>query len=86
MSGLLFLCAMIGFVVIAYWAFKNDAMGPNECGSGLFAMKLPAAVQPKSAPKWKKTLVAEGPRRTNRRETAPRKPSWRRTLLYGSVR
>ena len=42
MSGLLFLFTVAGFVLIAYWAYRNDAMGLQECGSGLLAMSLTA--------------------------------------------
>ena len=83
MSGLLFLGAVSGFVMIAYWAFRNDAMRPDECGSGLLAMQLPSAATAKSVPQWKKVGLIQGPRRA---ETAAGKPHWKRTLLYGSVR
>ena len=86
MSGLLFLGAVGGFVMIAYWAFQNDAMRPDECGSGLLAMQLPSAATAKSVPKWKKISLTQGPRRASRAETVTGKPNWKRTLLYGSVR
>ena len=85
MSGLLFLFTVAGSVLIAYWAYRNDAMGLQECGSGLLAMSVVAA-KPKSLPKWKKTGLAaiEAPRRLKAAGNA--KPGWKRTLLYGSVR
>ncbi|MGZ5921463.1 MAG: hypothetical protein ACXWLJ_00580 [Rhizomicrobium sp.] len=86
MSGLLFLFTVAGFVLIAYWAYRNDAMGLQECGSGLLAMSAVAA-KAKPLPKWKKTgpaVVIEAPRRLKTAGTA--KPGWKRTLLYGSVR
>ena len=86
MSGLLFLFSVAGFVLIAYWAYRNDAMGLQECGSGLLAMSAVAA-KAKPLPKWKKAgpAVIDGPAPLEgRRERA--KPGWKRTLLYGSVR
>jgi hypothetical protein len=86
MSGLLFLISVSGFVLVAYWAFRNDAMQAGACGSGLLAMKLNTAEAPKSVPKWKETKAAEAPRQLGRREKAQPAPSWRRTLLYGNAR
>lgn len=85
MSGLLFLFAVAGFVLIAYWAYRNDAMGLRECGSGLLAMRATDA-KAKPLPKWKKAGPAaiEAPRRLKAPGNA--KPGWKRTLLYGSVR
>jgi hypothetical protein len=85
MSGLLFLFTVAGFVLIAYWAYRNDAMGLQESGSGLLAMSM-AAAKPKPLPKWKKSGPAEieAPRRSKAAGNA--KPGWKRTLLYGSVR
>ena len=85
MSGLLFLFAVAGFVLIAYWAYRNDAMGLRECGSGLLAMRAPDA-KAKPLPKWKMAGPAaiEAPGRLKAPGNA--KPGWKRTLLYGSVR
>ena len=87
MSGLLFLFFVAGFVLIAYWAYRNDAMGLQECGSGLLALRA-AAPKTKPLPKWKKTTpVSESPRRANRlKAAAGRKPGWKRTLLYDAAR
>ncbi|MEP6831580.1 MAG: hypothetical protein ABI963_14655 [Rhizomicrobium sp.] len=84
MSGILFLASIIGFVVIAYWAFKNDAMGLNENGSGLLAMRsATGSAKSKSAPKWKKEpgTVIESPRRLERMKAAGQKKTrWNRAL------
>jgi hypothetical protein len=86
MSGLLFLFSVAGFVLIAYWAFRNDAMGLQECGSGLLAMRT-LAPKSKPLPKWRKAgPVIESPRRLKRLKAAGRKPGWKRTLLPGAAR
>jgi len=87
MSGLLFLISVAGFVLVAYWAFRNDAMQADACGSGLLAMKLAMAKAPKSVPKWKKSKTPHAPRQLGHREKVQAAaPGWRRTLLYGTVR
>ncbi len=85
MSGLVFLFAVAGFVLIAYWAYRNDAIGLEECGSGLLAMSA-AAAKAKPLPKWKKTGPAaiEAPRQL--KGSGHAKPGWKKTFLYGSVR
>lgn len=87
MSGLLFLISVMGFVLIAYWAFRNDAMGLNENGSGLLAMRSSTAAKPKSVPKWKKEphRAIENPRQLGRIK-AEKKPLWNRALLPGRGR
>jgi len=86
MSGLLFLAAVGGFVLIAYWAFQNDTMQPQETGSGLLAMRVLAAANAKPVPKWKKAPALEVAHRPSRAETPSKKPFWRQTLLYGGAR
>lgn len=86
MSGLLFLAAVGGFVFIAYWAFQNDGMQPQECGSGLLAMRALAASRLKAVPKWKKAAAQEGTRQLARAEAVSKKPLWRQTLLYNDAR
>jgi hypothetical protein len=58
MSGILFLLEVSAFVLLAYWAFRNDKIGLTEGGEGLFAIRdLSAPAEPKTrAPKWKKGL------------------------------
>jgi hypothetical protein len=84
MSGLLFLISIIGFVVVAFWAFKNDAMGLNEQGSGLLAMRASTDTAPKAGPKWKKE--ARQPTLNSRRLAGPKangdkKPRWNQAFL-----
>ncbi len=88
MSGLLFLCTMAAFVLIAYWSYQNDAMEPSDSGSGLLAMRLSTQEKPVSAPRWKKALDSnriESPRRIARLKAIAAKPLWRRSF-YGSAR
>lgn len=58
MSGILFLIEICAFVLLAYWAFRNDKIGLTESGEGLFAIRDSAApVEPKTrTPKWKQGL------------------------------
>lgn len=58
MSGILFLLEVAAFVLLAYWAFRNDKIGLTEGGEGLFAMRdLSAPSEPKKrTPKWKQGL------------------------------
>ena len=58
MSGILFLLEVSAFVLLAYWAFRNDKIGLTEGGEGLFAIRdISAPAEPKTrAPKWKKGL------------------------------
>jgi len=89
MSGLLFLISVVGFVLIAYWAFRNDAMGLNEFGSGLLAMRPSDSVKPKSVPKWKKEAhsATEVARRLDHTKTVDeKKPRWNQTFLPGRNR
>lgn len=90
MSGLLFLIAVVGFVVIAYWAYRNDVAGLGEYGSGLLAMRATNAVKPKAGPKWKKQ--AQPSADVIARRLAPlkpddgKKPRWNQTFLPGRDR
>ena len=83
MSGLLFLFGVTGFILIVYWAFKNDGMKPDETGSGLLAMRLLTAAKQKSVPKWKKAAMPDRPRVSAAQEKKPSaKASWQRSLQY----
>lgn len=89
MSGLLFLIAVVGFVLIAYWAYRNDVAGLGEYGTGLLAMRSTTAVRPKAGPKWKKQ--AQPSADIARRLAAPKpdgdkKPRWNQTFLPGRDR
>ena len=90
MSSLLFLGQIIGVLLLAYWAFKNDSMRRSEGGAGLFAMKpVKGADGAATGPAWKKSNAFKslpkmgavrqltGPHK-NEAKTAPRwKRSWR---------
>lgn len=81
MSGLLFLFAVAAFVLIAYWAYRNDTMAIGEEGSGLLAMRSEAP-KAKPVPKWKK---AAEPRESAARQPSPaagREPAWKRNFLH----
>ena len=80
MSSLLFLGFVGGFVLIAYWAFKNDGMATDASGTGLLAMQQPAGAKQKSVPKWKKNKVTGTLPQPVRGDAAAAKPLWRKAL------
>jgi cell division septal protein FtsQ len=85
MSGILFLISVVGFVLIAYWAFRNDAMGLDEHGSGLLAMRS-TTPKPKAAPKWKKEAhsATEIARLLDHTKAVDeKKPRWNQAFLPG---
>ena len=86
MSGLLFLAGVSGFVLIVYWAYKNDSMKPDELGSGLLAMRLPDAAKQKSVPKWKKAGQLQRQSLDSRPEKSSSKARWQKSLQYGKNR
>jgi hypothetical protein len=89
MSGLLFLIAVVGFVLIAYWAYRNDAVGLGENGSGLLAMRATNAPKTKAGPKWKKQArpAADVTRRLGTpKASGGKKPLWNQTFLPGRDR
>ena len=89
MSGLLFLASVVGFVLIAYWAYRNDVAGLGEYGTGLLAMRATNAPKAKAGPKWKKGAqpAADIPRRLGAPKTSgDKKPLWNRTFLPGRDR
>lgn len=84
MSGLLFLASVIGFILIAFWAFKNEAMGLNEQGSGLLAMRASADAEPKPIPKWKKeprAFTLNSRRLAGPKADSGKKPRWNQAFL-----
>ena len=66
MSGLLFLIAVGSFVIIAYWAYRNDGIQAGEGGSGLLAMVPFVAPKQKLVPRWKKIMAPEGGQKKDR--------------------
>jgi hypothetical protein len=80
MSSLLFLGFVGAFVLIAYWAFKNDGMATGGSGTGLLAMQQPAGAKQKSLPKWKKNRVTGTLPRAVRSNAEVAKPLWRKAF------
>ena len=85
MSGIIFLLEVSAFVLLCYWAFRNDKIGWTEGGTGLFAMRdltVPAGPKAKT-PKWKQGLK---PSPAAQKEPVAgllpsgQKPSWARKL------
>ena len=86
MSGLLFLAGVSGFILIVYWAYKNDSLKPDELGSGLLAMRLPDAAKQKSVPKWKKAGQLHRQSPPSRPEKSSGMARWKKSLHYGKSR
>ena len=80
MSSFLFLGFVGAFVLIAYWAFKNDGMASDGSGTGLLAMQQPAGAKQKSVPKWKKNKVTGTLPQAVHKVAGAEKPLWRKTL------
>jgi len=85
MSGLLFLAGVCGFILIAFWAFKNDGLKADELGSGILAMRLVGEKQ-KTVPKWKRTALTDRPLVKSEPKKASRKARWQQSLQYGKGR
>ena len=83
MSGLLFLAGVCGFVLIVFWAYKNDGLKADQLGSGLFAMRIAGGEKQKTVPKWKKSAMPE----RSKAAVEPKKPAhkarWQQSLHYG---
>jgi hypothetical protein len=58
MAGLLFLLEIAAFVLAAYWAYRNGAVGADGGGTGFFAMKDegPAPIR---KPRWKSAIQGD---------------------------
>jgi len=85
MSGILFLLEVSAFVLLCYWAFRNDKIGLTEGGSGLFAMRdLSTPTEPQArAPKWKqglKTPPASQKQAVAGLLSSDQKPKWAQKL------
>jgi hypothetical protein len=81
MSSLLFLLTVAAFVVLAYWAYRNDGMGANESGSGVLAMQVDGP-KTKPVPKWKKAAEPPAERSPLSLPAGPN-PGWKRDLRRG---
>jgi hypothetical protein len=82
MSGLLFVFAVGGFVLIAYWAYWNDGIQAGEGGSGFLAMVPFAGTKQKVVPKWKKTTALGVRRQKAAKKTGTGKPLWQQGFLH----
>lgn len=84
MSGILFLLEVSAFVLLAYWAFRNDKIGAAQGGEGLFAMRDPSApAEPKKRiPKWQQGLkpVTPGKQKAAGLLANGQKPQWAQKL------
>lgn len=85
MSGILFLLEVSAFVLLCYWAFRNDKIGLTEGGSGLFGMRdLSTPTEPQArVPNWKQGLKT--PRASRKQPVAgllssDQKPKWAQKL------
>jgi hypothetical protein len=82
MSSILFLLAVIAFMVVVYWAFLNDRAGGESGARGFLAMRDagdPQAVPPRRSPRWASARLLE----TGRPLSQPR---WRDAAKPGGWR
>jgi hypothetical protein len=77
LSSFLFLVEVIAFVLLAHWAYRNDAIGMDESGSGLFAMRGAGSNKRLQKPRWKRQAPESGARPCAPIKPAPR---WRTAL------
>lgn len=75
MSGLLFLAAVTGFVVVAYWAYLNDEPGPDAGTRGILGMTGDVDPPEKRALGWRRLEPPAGDEQSDDRGP---QPSWRR--------
>jgi hypothetical protein len=67
MSGIYFLLFLVGFVLIVYWARRNDAIPPKERTVGLLRTSLGVAKEKAGADEETPTGVARFRSRRTRR-------------------
>jgi hypothetical protein len=78
MSGLLYLGAIIAFVLLAVWAYRAERPGAPEDG-GLFGWRESGESEDPAAPTSPETHDAG--ERASPLSTRPAPPAWRRRLL-----
>jgi hypothetical protein len=86
MASILFLMAVIAFLVVAHWAFVNDGAGEKSGARGLLAMRDaadPDAGPPRPPPRWARGGPTEAPAATSVSRPQPR---WRRAAQLGRWR
>jgi hypothetical protein len=87
MTGILFLLAVIAFLIVAHWAFVNDRAGDKSGYEGLLAMRDPVEREGRSRrrpPRW----AQGGPREPTGEDPPTRgpQPRWRRAAQHGRWR
>lgn len=82
MSGLLFLAGVCAFVLIVFWAYKNDGLKADELGSGLLAMRIAGGEKQKTVPKWKKSAMPERSKTQAEPKKPGRKARWQQSFHY----
>jgi len=83
MSGLLFLAGVCGFILIVFWAYKNDGLKADELGSGFFAMRTLGGEKQKTVPKWKRAALPERGQVQKEPKKPSRKARWQKSFHYG---
>lgn len=86
MSSILFLMAVIAFLIVVHWTFVNDRPGRKPARRGLLDMRDaadPENAPPRPRPRWAQGDQLEGPRKSAFIRPQPR---WRRTAQQGRWR
>jgi hypothetical protein len=80
MTGIGFLIGIIGFVVVAHWAYTNDRLKTGAGERGLLAMKNAAEAEGAHgrSPRWRTRLERTGPTAKRRELPARNRPFQRR--------
>jgi hypothetical protein len=86
MSSILFLMAVIAFLVVVHWVFVNDGPAGKSGARGLLAMRDasdPENAPPRPPPRWARA----GPLDSSAEVSVSRpQPRWRRAAQHGRWR
>ena len=85
MSGILFLLAIVAFIVVAHWAYTNDRAKSDSGELGVLGMKTAQSSTAESiarnVPKWRRSSVRQrrGPVGAEKTRAAPARsmPRWK---------
>jgi len=86
MASILFAMAVVAFLVVVYWAFRNDKPGRKSGMISLLEMRDaadPDVAAPRPRPRWAQGSPQESPPETPVNRPQPR---WRRAAQLGRWR
>jgi hypothetical protein len=85
-ASILFLMAVIAFLVVVHWAFLNERSDGKAGGRGLLAMRDaidPESAPPRPPPRWARAGPLDSPAEVSVSRAQPR---WRRAAQHGRWR